>query len=534
MAHGPRLSAESSAESDDDRSSSLSDLDEGLEPDPMPGTAKKKMVVADGDSEAETERLEISPNKAAKEEQVSVDFAPLDQSLPESSAVISAIHQLETERFSDSAISSPGSSEGELLSDGASDHVAGVRSRAFDGSGASQMSAGRKRKRASQENGSDIGEEEGEEEEEEDEDRSRRKRIGSIRSEADRGPSMSDDDGSSSSDLSRAGSQDPMDVNEDPDDDAMVDANDDDILPRTDQTGDVLAESKIAKITISKARQSIHENPDEGIIGQEEEDQIEGPEESDEEDLVEADEAEDAEAIARSEEERKEVCLHFRAQQLTCGQMQRGQQRWRPCWILKDDLRLCATGKQIRERSSMLADLFRLYDERIAALNSELAQLSGPNPTHTELLRQVQCVQQYRDEKFDIEQKLLVFKIGALKRKSIAERSQIHSAYLQTIREVRERHLEKASEHFYRIQRDRFKTDESIPNYSVPFPSRRSVQITQQTAYNKEVSVLSGAAKHVGFPAAPDIASARTAELNEDMEKMGVSANSNARSESST
>jgi hypothetical protein len=200
-----------------------------------------------------------------------------------------------------------------------------------------------------------------------------------------------------------------------------------------------------------------------------------------------------------------------------------------PYWILRSDLRLCATGKQVLERNMMLAKLFRLYDERIAALNSELAQLSGPNPTHPDLLRQVQCVQQYRDEKWDIEQKLLVFKIGALKRKSVAERSQIHSAYFQTIREVRERHLERTSEHFYRIQRDRFKTDESIPSYSIPFPTRRSQQITQQTACNKEVSILSGVAKYVGFPAAPHIVSARAGELDEDMEKMGVSLDSSTR-----
>jgi hypothetical protein len=59
----------------------------------------------------------------------------------------------------------------------------------------------------------------------------------------------------------------------------------------------------------------------------------------------------------------------------------------------------------------------------------------------------------------------------------------------------------------------------------VPFPTRRSQQITQQTAYNKEVSVLSGIAKYVGFPAAPDITSVRTGEREEDMEKMGVSSN---------
>lgn len=165
----------------------------------------------------------------------------------------------------------------------------------------------------------------------------------------------------------------------------------------------------------------------------------------------------------------------------------------------------------------------RLYDERIASLNNELAQLSGPKPTHLELLRQIQCIRQYRDEKFEVEQKLLVFKIGALKRKSVAERSQIHSAYFQTIRDIRERHLEKASEFFHRIQRDRFKTDDIIPNYSIPFPTRRSQQITQQTAYNKEVSILSGIAKYVGFPAAPDLGGARPTELDDDMEKMGVS-----------
>lgn len=168
------------------------------------------------------------------------------------------------------------------------------------------------------------------------------------------------------------------------------------------------------------------------------------------------------------------------------------------------------------------ANTNRLYDERIAAINNDLSQLSGPHPTHPELLRQVQVVQQSRDEKFDIEQRLLVFKIGTLKRKSIAERSQIHSAYFQTIRDVRERHLEKASEFFYRIQRDRFKTDESVPSYSIPFPTRRSQQITQQMSYNKEVSILSGVAKYVGFPAAPEIVQARPGELDDDMEKMGV------------
>ena len=300
MANAPLFSTESSPDSGDDRSSSLSDLDEGVDPDTISGTLRKKMAVADGDSEAETERLEISPNKAPKEEQVSMEFAPLGPTMPDSSDVISAIHRLETERFSDSAISSPETSDEEVLSDAASDHLARGRNRAFDGSGTSQVSAGQKRKRSSQENGSDIDGEQ--------DNRSRRKRTGSIGSDAQRDPSTSDEEASSSSDLSRTGSRDPIDVNDDPDDDA-VDANDDDVLAGTDQNGNGTAESRIGKITLSKARNSLHEDPDGGSVGQEEEDQAEVAEESDEEDLVEVDEIEDAEAVARSEEERKDANL---------------------------------------------------------------------------------------------------------------------------------------------------------------------------------------------------------------------------------
>jgi hypothetical protein len=44
-----------------------------------------------------------------------------------------------------------------------------------------------------------------------------------------------------------------------------------------------------------------------------------------------------------------------------------------------------------------------------------------------------------------------------------------------------------------------------------------------QVAYSNEVSILSGVAKYVGFPAAPPMASTTAAELEEDLEKMGVS-----------
>jgi len=157
------------------------------------------------------------------------------------------------------------------------------------------------------------------------------------------------------------------------------------------------------------------------------------------------------------------------------------------------------------------------------ALNDEIAQLSAPRPSHPEFLRQLECIWRYRDEKFETEQKLLVYKIKSLKTKSVAQRSQIHSAYFQTVRDVREKHLDRIGERLSRVRRDHVKTDEKIPSYSIPFPTRRSTQITQQSSYNKEVSILSGVAKFVGFPAAPNVTSAFQAEMDEDMEKMGVS-----------
>ena len=58
-------------------------------------------------------------------------------------------------------------------------------------------------------------------------------------------------------------------------------------------------------------------------------------------------------------------------------------------------------------------------------------------------------------------------------------------------------------------------------DYTYKFPTRRSQQVAQQTAYNMEVSILSGIAKYVGFPAAPNIDGVRSSELDADLQLMG-------------
>ncbi|KAF7594240.1 hypothetical protein BBP40_009792 [Aspergillus hancockii] len=168
----------------------------------------------------------------------------------------------------------------------------------------------------------------------------------------------------------------------------------------------------------------------------------------------------------------------------------------------------------------------KIYDERVSKFNRELEMLNGPNPTHPEFLRQLECIQRYRDAKIQYEHTLYQYRVKSLLNKSLAERAQAHSTYFQRTRDVRERHSSAISKQFYAIQHDRFKTDEVSPQHYIPFPMRRSQQIANQTAYNQEVSILAGVAKYVGFPAAPSLSSARPAELEEDMEKMGISVES--------
>lgn len=121
------------------------------------------------------------------------------------------------------------------------------------------------------------------------------------------------------------------------------------------------------------------------------------------------------------------------------------------------------------------------------------------------------------------EETLFSYKLNALCIKTQAERSQFNSTYYQRVREIREQCLDSISEHQYKVQHDRFQTGEASPDFGIPFPGRFSKQVSQQSAYNTEVSVLSGFAKYVGFPAAPSLKSTRQNETEDDFEKMGLS-----------
>ncbi|KAL8860096.1 MAG: hypothetical protein Q9178_003360 [Gyalolechia marmorata] len=164
----------------------------------------------------------------------------------------------------------------------------------------------------------------------------------------------------------------------------------------------------------------------------------------------------------------------------------------------------------------------RLFDERLAKLDTELAMLAEPNVTHPELLGMNQVLEQRRDEKIQHENTLLKYKLGSLQNKSKAEKAQVHGQYMQSVRDIRDWNLEQVNKEWYQIHKERFGRENNVPEYMYLFPTRRSQQITHQTAYNKEISLLSGIAKYRGFPAAPEICGARPSEIQSDFEKMGI------------
>ena len=165
----------------------------------------------------------------------------------------------------------------------------------------------------------------------------------------------------------------------------------------------------------------------------------------------------------------------------------------------------------------------RLYDVRLEALNREEAMLREDNPTHPKYLAMMQAIDARRDERLRINDRLRDYEIKTLKTSAVAKRSQILAQFQQDVRDIREKHLEQLGKQWYEIQHDRRSYAGNVPDYTLKFPTQRSQQVMNQIAYSNEVSILSGIAKYVGFPAAPPMAMASDAELADDFAKMGVS-----------
>jgi hypothetical protein len=177
---------------DEGRSSSLSDLEDGMDDVDMLSAASTLSRQIEADSEAETERLENSPNKHQNHKDVDINSmrgtdnpSKLNQPHPQPVP--------EQEPFSDSAVSSPGLSEEDADSEPRSNHSAVSDNRNSTGEDPRRCSP-KKRKHL------DIGDESGSEVEAE-AGRRQRRRTQSVRSDV---------GGQSELDLSREATIEPI------------------------------------------------------------------------------------------------------------------------------------------------------------------------------------------------------------------------------------------------------------------------------------------------------------------------------------
>jgi hypothetical protein len=164
-----------------------------------------------------------------------------------------------------------------------------------------------------------------------------------------------------------------------------------------------------------------------------------------------------------------------------------------------------------------------LYQERLEQLNREEAMLMGDNPTHPTYLAMLQCLQQRRDEKIRRSDVELQLKLSVLRHRAAAERAQIMSQFYQAVREAREQAVSELGREWYEIQHERRRAANTIPDFGLRFPATKQQAIRNAVSYNREVSILSGFAKHVGFPAAPPINGATEDQLEADLEAIQVS-----------
>ncbi|KAL5694561.1 hypothetical protein EMGR_002696 [Emarellia grisea] len=440
---------------DDGRSSSLSDIDDVLdnEPSDYEESPKPEKLAAENDSEAETERIEDSPNHFRRTNIVVSSYGPSPSKLAQSTTYDDAVDG--DDQIEDSP-SKPRSKPNGILE--SAEDILGLED--------STLSEGTGKKRKRPESGADVEGETG------DEGEPPQKRRGSVKSE------LSDPPADDSA-LSPEPIEEVIKANEE--DNPADDLPESDLptAPAKNRKG------KKGKRKGRKTRDTADDDMDSGAL----ETGAEGPvDDGDDENIERGEDADDGEAATKLEEESKRMSA-------------------------MESLAI------LEKEFAALRD--KIYDERISKLNRELEMLTGPNPTHPEYLRQLECVKRHRDAKIKYEHTLFQYRIQALMNKSLAERAQTHSTYFQRIRDIREKHSSAVSKHFYAIQHDRFKSEELSAQHYIPFPTRRSQQIAHQTAYNQEVSIMAGVAKYVGFPAAPSLAPARPSELEEDMEKMG-------------
>ncbi|PKS10528.1 hypothetical protein jhhlp_002281 [Lomentospora prolificans] len=169
----------------------------------------------------------------------------------------------------------------------------------------------------------------------------------------------------------------------------------------------------------------------------------------------------------------------------------------------------------IEEKFSIFRD--RLYKDRLEKLEREEQALCADVPYHPEYLNMKQCLDELHDQKIRKINKEYELILEANDRVAVARRAIIWGQFYQGIREARERMLSELNKEWHETQNAR-RNAHRAPDYSLSFPSAPAQRTRNAVAYNTEVSILSGMAKHIGFPAAPPMRGASLAETEEDID----------------
>ena len=78
------------------------------------------------------------------------------------------------------------------------------------------------------------------------------------------------------------------------------------------------------------------------------------------------------------------------------------------------------------------------------------------------------CINRRRDERIQVENSLLQYKIQALQVKVLASRAQLLSQFAQDVRFTRAKYMELVGQQYYQIQRDRRLADTRLPGEYSP------------------------------------------------------------------
>ncbi|KAK9480605.1 Sds3-like-domain-containing protein [Lipomyces japonicus] len=165
----------------------------------------------------------------------------------------------------------------------------------------------------------------------------------------------------------------------------------------------------------------------------------------------------------------------------------------------------------------------RLHDDKISRLHAEIQMCM--DSTHPELASVYDQIGLNRHQKIRLAERHRHYRRICIQNQTKSYRDQIHQQFFKDRAELRTGLISDTTESWYKITRERVALDEVAPFFGFRIPDKRSTIVRQRQAQYQEVAILTGIAKYIGFPAAPDVSTATSEEIAEDMDAIrGLSA----------